>query len=55
MSIDDLFNMTGTLVLLRFHWFWMAAALGLGIWVGWRTAGEPEADDACAPPPEAGA
>lgn len=39
--MDDLTGIAGTLVLLRVHWFWMLMALGLGFWVGWRTAGEP--------------
>jgi hypothetical protein len=47
MSMDmlaDALNFTGTTVLLRFHWFWMLVALGLGAWVGWRTAGEVPAE-----------
>jgi hypothetical protein len=32
--------LTGSLELLRFHWFWMVVALALGAWVGWRDAGE---------------
>lgn len=38
--LADALNFTGTTVLLRFHWFWMLVALGLGAWVGWRTGGE---------------
>ncbi|MFO1130819.1 MAG: hypothetical protein U1E16_02200 [Hyphomicrobiales bacterium] len=40
--LADALNFTGTTVLLRFHWFWMLVALGLGAWVGWRTGGEGE-------------
>ena len=42
--MDDLLNFAGTLFVLRFHWFWMLVALGLGVWVGWRTAGEGAAE-----------
>lgn len=44
---EDAANFTGTLYLLQFHWFWMLTSLGLGTWVGWRTAGEAPQD-----PPE---
>ena len=50
MRFDDLMTFTGTLFLLRIHWFWMLVALGLGARVGWRIAGE--GDDA---PPRSGA
>ncbi|MCA3555207.1 hypothetical protein [Aestuariivirga sp.] len=39
--VEDALNLSGTLFLLRFHWFWMLVSLGLGAWVGWRMAGEP--------------
>ena len=42
--LADVLDLAGTLFLVRFHWFWMAVALGLGAWVGWRTGAE-------APPP----
>ena len=38
--MEEPWNFTGTLFVLYFHWFWMLVALGLGIVVGWRTAGE---------------
>ncbi|MEI8179885.1 hypothetical protein [Aestuariivirga sp.] len=38
--LADALNVTDTLFVLRFHWLWMLVALGLGAWVGWRTAGE---------------
>ena len=47
--LADALTFTGTLSLLRVHWFWMLVALGLGAWVGWRTAGE------AGTPPEGGA
>lgn len=37
-------NFTGTLFVPWFHWIWMLVVLGLGCWVGWRTAGEPPPD-----------
>jgi len=46
-EIADALTFTGTLFLLQVHWFWMLVALGLGVWVGWFTAGEP-----ASPPPE---
>ena len=42
---------TGPLFLLGFHGFWMVVALALGVWVGWRTAGEVAPQS----PPEGGA
>lgn len=41
--LADLVDFTGTLFLVRVLWFWMAVSLGLGVWVGWRTAGEEPA------------
>ena len=38
--LADLLDFTGTLFVLRFHWFWLALALWLGAWVGWRMAAE---------------
>lgn len=38
--LADALTFTGTLHVVRFHWFWMLVAAGLGAWVGWRTAGE---------------
>jgi hypothetical protein len=38
--LADALDFTGALYLVRFHWFWMAMAFGLGAWVGWRTAAE---------------
>lgn len=39
--IEDVLNFTGTLEVLRYHWFWIAVSAGLGGWVGWHIAGEP--------------
>lgn len=39
-GLPEPLNFTGTLFLLHAHWVWMAVALGLGCWVGWRIAGE---------------
>ena len=36
--MEGLFDFTGTLFVLRHHWFWMLVALGTGVWVGWHTA-----------------
>ena len=44
--LADVLDVTGTLFLVRFHWFWMAVALGLGAWVGWRTAAEAPSEPA---------
>lgn len=44
-SLADGLTFTGTLFLLRFHWFWMLMAVGLGAWVGWRSAGEAAPED----------
>ena len=48
--LRDGLNFGGTLFLACFHWFWLVVAMGLGAWVGWRTAaekaGEPPAEDA---------
>ena len=49
--MSDLAGLAGTLLLPRFHWFWMVVALGLGAWAGWRTALETGPGDA----PEGGA
>jgi hypothetical protein len=38
--LSDSLNFSGTLFLLWFHWFWLVVAMGLGAWVGWRTAAE---------------
>lgn len=38
--LASLVDVDGTLFLLRFHGFWLLVAMGLGAWVGWRTAGE---------------
>lgn len=38
--LADALTFTGSTALLQYHWFWMLVALGLGAWVGWRTAGE---------------
>lgn len=38
--MEDALTFTGTLLLLRIHWVWMLVAMGLGAWVGWRTAAE---------------
>lgn len=42
VNLPDPFNFTGTLFLLQVHWFWMLVALGLGCWIGWWVADEPE-------------
>ena len=39
-GLEDPLTFTGTLFVLQFHWVWMLVSLGLGAWVGWRTAGE---------------
>ena len=39
-SLADALNLRGTLFLLQAHWFWMAVALWLGCWVGWRVVDE---------------
>ena len=44
--LTNAMDFTGTLYLVRFHWFWMVVALGLGAWVGWRTAAEAPSDPA---------
>jgi hypothetical protein len=49
--MDGFFDFTGTLFVLRHHWFWMLVSLGLGVWVGWHTA----IDRPHYKPPEAGA
>ncbi len=51
VSRDGAMRLSGTLVLLRAHWFWLMVALALGAWVGWRTAGELAPQS----PPEDGA
>ncbi|WP_421695375.1 hypothetical protein [Aestuariivirga sp.] len=38
--LEEPFNFTGTLYVLQFHWFWLLVSMGLGAWVGWRTAAE---------------
>lgn len=45
VTVGDVLDFTGTLFVPVFNWFWMLVCLGLGAWVGWRTAGEatPEA------------
>ena len=42
-TLTSLLTFSGTLFLLRFHWFWLLVALGLGAAVGWKTAGESSA------------
>ena len=48
--LADALNFSGTLFLLSVHWCWLTVAMGLGAWVGWRTAAEkppqPAAEDA---------
>ena len=51
-GLEDPLNLAGTLFLLRFHWVWMLVSLGLGAWVGWRTAGEPNPVPRAAPEEE---
>ncbi len=33
-----------TLIVAQSNWFWLLVAFGLGIWVGWRSAGPDGAD-----------
>ena len=35
--MNDLFSFHGTWVIVEQNWIWMIVALGLGIWVGWKT------------------
>ena len=51
VRLDGAMRLSGTLDLLRAHWFWLVVALALGAWVGWRTTG----DAAPQSPPENGA
>lgn len=39
--LADALNVTGTLLLLRVHWFWMLVSLAIGAWVGWQSAVDP--------------
>lgn len=49
LSPQDLY-WRGFLFLPAQHWFWIAVALGLGVWVGWHTAfAPPKAEEAEAP------
>lgn len=43
-QLDRAMPFTGSLDLLGFHWFWMVVALALGVWVGWRTAGDADVE-----------
>jgi len=33
--MNELFNFSGTWILVQANWVWMLVAVGLGIWVGW--------------------
>jgi hypothetical protein len=33
----DFFNFDGTWIIVEHNWWLMLVALGLGVWVGWKT------------------
>ncbi len=41
--MNDFFNFHDTLIVAETNWFWLIVAFGLGIWVGWRSAGPEDA------------
>ena len=36
--MNGLFNFHDTLIVAEANWVWLVVALGLGIWVGWKSA-----------------
>jgi len=37
--VTEIFNLHDTWFVAQSNWVWMLVALGLGVWVGWRSAG----------------
>lgn len=35
--MTELFNFHDTWIVAQANWIWLLAALGLGIWIGWRS------------------
>lgn len=40
--MNELFNFHGGWIVAQANWVWLLVAMGLGIWVGWRTSGEKD-------------
>ena len=43
--MNDFFNFHDGWFVVGQNWVWLAVALALGVWVGWRTSGGDRADD----------
>lgn len=40
--MQEFWNFHDSFFVAKWHWVWLLVALGLGIWVGWYTAGDEQ-------------